>query len=157
MLDFVKSVTSEDADKGMKDSWKRFKTRLIAAFILFVVPIFITLLLDLFIGKKISSDPFCELLNNNSNSNSNSNSSTDNQPSKISIVDFNFGVNLTDATVTVKNEKKGEKYDCEIKLSKDKFSHTVNLIDQPTECNTNYEVKCTSKSSTVFHCRVYKK
>lgn len=60
MLDFVKVLATGDADKGMKEAWKRFQTRLIAAVLLFLVPFILEILITTILPEKyIDEDPFC--------------------------------------------------------------------------------------------------
>ena len=61
-LDFIKAVASGDSDKEMKNAFKRFSTRLIAAILLFVIPFILAFLMDIFIGNQNGYDmdnPFC--------------------------------------------------------------------------------------------------
>ena len=62
MVDFVKAIMGDDADKEMKTASKRLMTRIIAAILLFIVPVILAFLLDTFIGNKDgydSDNPFC--------------------------------------------------------------------------------------------------
>lgn len=64
-LDFIKTIASGDADKEMKNTFKRFGTRLIAAALLFLVPFILAFLMDLFLGNQSgynSDDPFCGIV-----------------------------------------------------------------------------------------------
>lgn len=64
-LDFVRTVASGDADKEMKNSFKRFSTRLIAAALLFLVPLILAFLMDMFLGNQDgynSDNPFCSIV-----------------------------------------------------------------------------------------------
>ena len=64
-LDFIKTVASGDADKEMKNTFKKFGTRLIAAALLFLVPFILAFLMDLFLGNQNgynSDDPFCGIV-----------------------------------------------------------------------------------------------
>ena len=64
-LDFVKVVASGDADKEMKSAFKRFGTRLIAAVLLFLVPVILAFLMDTFLGNQSgydSDNPFCDIV-----------------------------------------------------------------------------------------------
>ena len=64
-LDFVRTVASGDADKEMKNTFKRFSTRLIAAALLFLVPFILAFLMDLFLGNQDgynSDNPFCSIV-----------------------------------------------------------------------------------------------
>ena len=61
-LDFVRTVASGDADKEMKNTFKRFSIRLIAAALLFLVPFILAFLMDLFLGNQSGyniDNPFC--------------------------------------------------------------------------------------------------
>ncbi len=61
-LDFVKVLANGDADKEMKTAFKRFMTRLGAAALLFIIPLILAFLLDVFLGNKDGYDPdnpFC--------------------------------------------------------------------------------------------------
>jgi len=65
MLDFVKAVVSSDADKGMKDAWKKFQTRLIAAALLFIVPVILSMVMNMFLDGQTgynSNNPYCGLI-----------------------------------------------------------------------------------------------
>lgn len=64
-LDFVRTVASGDADKEMKNTFKRFSIRLIAAALLFLVPFILAFLMDLFLGNQDgynSDNPFCSIV-----------------------------------------------------------------------------------------------
>ena len=64
-LDFVRTVASGDADKEMKNTFKRFSTRLIAAALLFLIPFILAFLMDLFLGNQAaynSDNPFCSIV-----------------------------------------------------------------------------------------------
>ena len=64
-LDFVRTVASGDADKEMKNSFKRFSTRLIAAALLFLVPLTLAFLMDMFLGNQDgynTNNPFCSIV-----------------------------------------------------------------------------------------------
>lgn len=64
-IDFVKVLANGDADKEMKNAFKRFVTRLGAAALLFLVPVILAFLLDLFIKPDSgynSSNPFCDIV-----------------------------------------------------------------------------------------------
>ena len=64
-VDFVKVLANGDADKEMKNAFKRFLTRLGAAALLFLVPIILAFLLDLFIKPDLGYDPdnpFCDIV-----------------------------------------------------------------------------------------------
>ena len=68
-VDFVKVLANGDADKEMKNAFKRFLTRLGAAALLFLVPIILAFLLDLFIKPDSGYDPdnpFCNIVDWNS-------------------------------------------------------------------------------------------
>lgn len=61
-LDFVKVLANGDADKEMKNAFKRFMIRLGAAALLFIIPLILAFLLDVFLGNKDGYDPdnpFC--------------------------------------------------------------------------------------------------
>lgn len=61
-LDFIKTVASGDADKEMQNTFKKFRTRIIAAVLLFLVPFVLAFLMDLFLGNQVgydSDNPFC--------------------------------------------------------------------------------------------------
>jgi len=65
MLDFVKAIASGDPDKENKTAFKRLTTRLIAAALLFLVPLILGFLMDLFLGNDENygkEDPFCNLV-----------------------------------------------------------------------------------------------
>ena len=64
-IDFVKVIVNGDADKEMKTAFKRFLTRLIAAALLFIIPIIIAFLLDIFMKPDSgyeSDNPFCKVI-----------------------------------------------------------------------------------------------
>lgn len=61
MLDFTKVLVAGEADKEMNSAWKRFKTRLIAAALLFIIPMILSMLINIFIGDKIDNNPYCDL------------------------------------------------------------------------------------------------
>ena len=64
-LDFVRTVASGDADKEMKNTFKRFSTRLIAAALLFLVPLILAFLMDMFLGNQDgynTNNPFCSIV-----------------------------------------------------------------------------------------------
>ena len=64
-LDFVRTVASGDADKEMKNTFKRFSTRLIAAALLFLVPLTLAFLMDMFLGNQDgynTNNPFCSIV-----------------------------------------------------------------------------------------------
>lgn len=64
-LDFIKVIANGDADKEMKTAFKRFMTRLIAAALLFIIPIILAFLLDIFLGSEEgydSDNPFCNVV-----------------------------------------------------------------------------------------------
>ena len=68
-VDFVKVLANGDADKEMKNAFKRFVTRLAAAALLFLVPIILAFLLDLFVKPGSGYDPdnpFCDIVDWNS-------------------------------------------------------------------------------------------
>ena len=61
-LDFIKVLANGDADKEMKTAFKRFMTRLGAAALLFIIPLILAFLLDMFLGNQDgydSNNPFC--------------------------------------------------------------------------------------------------
>jgi len=63
-LDFIKAMASGDAEKEMKSAWTRLITRLIAAILLFLIPIILAFLLDRFLGVTPGNgynpdNPFC--------------------------------------------------------------------------------------------------
>ncbi len=64
-VDFVKVLANGDADKEMKNAFKRLLTRLGAAALLFLVPIILAFLLELFIKPDSGYDPdnpFCDVV-----------------------------------------------------------------------------------------------
>lgn len=64
-LDFIKSIVSGDADKGSKEAFKKFSTRLIAAVLLFIIPFVLAFLMDIFLGNQDgynSENPFCGIV-----------------------------------------------------------------------------------------------
>ena len=61
MIDFTKVLVAGEADKEMKSAWKRFKTRLIAAALLFIIPMILSMLINIFIGDEINNNPYCNL------------------------------------------------------------------------------------------------
>ncbi len=64
-LEFIKSIVSGDADKGSKEAFKKFSTRLIAAVLLFIIPFILAFLMDIFLGNEDgynSEDPFCGIV-----------------------------------------------------------------------------------------------
>lgn len=62
MIDFVKVLSSNDPDKDMQNAGKRFKVRIIAAALLFLIPVLLSTVLNIFIGDKLENDPFCEVI-----------------------------------------------------------------------------------------------
>ena len=65
MVSIIKTVASGDADKEMKNTFKKFGTRLIAAVLLFLIPFILAFLMDLFLGNQNgynSDDPFCGIV-----------------------------------------------------------------------------------------------
>ena len=65
ILDFIKVVASGDADKEMKTAFKKFSIRILAAILLFLIPIIIAFLLDTFLGNKSGyneDNPFCDVV-----------------------------------------------------------------------------------------------
>lgn len=79
MLDFVNVITSGDADKEMKQAGKRFKNRLIAAVLLFLAPVLLSTVINIFIGDEIDNNPYCGLLENSNSNNSGGSGSTSNR------------------------------------------------------------------------------
>ena len=64
-LDFVKAIASGDADKEMKSAFKKFTTRMIAAALLFIVPLVLAFMMDTFLGNQDGYDPgnpFCDVI-----------------------------------------------------------------------------------------------
>lgn len=64
-LDFIKAIASGDSDKEMKTAFKRFSTRILAAILLFIIPIILAFLMDTFIGNQDGYDPenpFCNVV-----------------------------------------------------------------------------------------------
>lgn len=64
-LDFIKAVASPDADKEMKTAWKHFVIRIVAAILLFIIPIILAFMMDIFLGNKDgynSDNPYCGLI-----------------------------------------------------------------------------------------------
>lgn len=64
-LDFIKVLASGDSDKEMKNAFKRFSTRLIAAVLLFIIPVILAFLMDVFLGNQSGYDednPFCDVV-----------------------------------------------------------------------------------------------
>lgn len=62
MIDFTKVLIAGDAEKESKDAWKKFKIRLFAAALLFVIPFIIQIPLNLIMGSGNgydSDNPFC--------------------------------------------------------------------------------------------------
>lgn len=61
MLDFVKVIVNNDADKEMKTAWKRLLYRLIAAALLFIIPVLLAWMMDIVLkGTDYNSaNPFC--------------------------------------------------------------------------------------------------
>lgn len=67
-LDFIRTVANGDADKEMKNTFKRFSTRLISAALLFLVPFILAFLMDMFLGNQNgynSDNPFCDVVDFN--------------------------------------------------------------------------------------------
>lgn len=61
-LDFIKVIASGDSDKEMKNAFKRFSIRILAAILLFIIPVILAFLMDAFIGNQEGYDtdnPFC--------------------------------------------------------------------------------------------------
>ena len=64
-LDFIKAIASGDSDKEMKSAFKRFTTRMIAAALLFIIPLILAFMMDTFIGNQDgydSENPFCSVV-----------------------------------------------------------------------------------------------
>jgi len=64
-LDFIKVLAAGDADKEMKNAFKRFSIRILTAILLFIIPVLIAFLLDVFIGNQDgynSDNPFCDIV-----------------------------------------------------------------------------------------------
>ncbi len=64
-LDFVKVVASGDADKEMKNAFKKFGIRIVSAVLLFIVPVILAFLMDTFLGNQDgydSGNPFCGIV-----------------------------------------------------------------------------------------------
>jgi len=64
-LDFIKVIATGDSDKEMKNAFKRFSTRILAAILLFIIPIILAFLMDTFIANKSgynSDNPFCDVV-----------------------------------------------------------------------------------------------
>lgn len=65
IVDFVKVVANGDADKEMKNAFKRFGIRIAAAALLFLIPVILAFLMDTFLGNQSgynSDDPFCSVV-----------------------------------------------------------------------------------------------
>lgn len=60
MLDFTRVLAVGDADKGLKDAFKKFQTRLIAAALLFLVPAILSLIINGVMPD--ISNPFCDVI-----------------------------------------------------------------------------------------------
>ena len=63
--DFIKAIASGDSDKAMKTAFKRFTIRIVAAILLFIIPIILAFLMDTFIGNQNGYDtdnPFCDIV-----------------------------------------------------------------------------------------------
>lgn len=64
-VDFIKVIANGDADKEMKNAFKKFMIRLGAAALLFIIPIIIAFLLDIFMKPNSgyeSDNPFCNVI-----------------------------------------------------------------------------------------------
>ena len=64
-VDFIKVIANGDADKEMKNAFKKFMIRLGAAALLFIIPIIIAFLLDIFMRPDSgyeSDNPFCNVI-----------------------------------------------------------------------------------------------
>ena len=65
IVDFIKVVANGDADKEMKNAFKRFGIRIAAAALLFLIPVILAFLMDTFLGNQSgynSDDPFCSIV-----------------------------------------------------------------------------------------------
>ena len=64
-IDFIKAMVSDDADKEMQTAAKHFRTRIIAAVLLFLVPYMVVFMLDIFLKNKDgydSDNPYCNIV-----------------------------------------------------------------------------------------------
>lgn len=64
MIDFVKTVVSEDPEKEQKTAIKKFTKRIIAAILIFLVPTILTFLMNLFLSNEEGynkDNPFCNI------------------------------------------------------------------------------------------------
>lgn len=62
-LDFIKVIASGDADKELKNAGKRLLYRIIAAILLFIVPILLAWMMDVVLDDGYDSDnPFCNVV-----------------------------------------------------------------------------------------------
>ena len=64
-VDFIKVIANGDSDKEMKTAFKRFMTRLGAAALLFIIPVILAFLLDIFLRPEDgydSDNPFCDVI-----------------------------------------------------------------------------------------------
>lgn len=64
-VDFIKVIANGDADKEMKNAFKKFMIRLGAAALLFIIPIIIAFLLDIFMKPDSgyeADNPFCNVI-----------------------------------------------------------------------------------------------
>lgn len=63
-LDFIKVIFNGDPDKELKEAFKKFKVRLIAAALLFLIPMFLSTGMNLILRDEEnydSNNPFCEI------------------------------------------------------------------------------------------------
>ena len=64
-VDFIRVIANGDADKEMKNAFKRFMIRIGAAALLFIIPIIVAFLLDIFMKPDSgyeSDNPFCSVI-----------------------------------------------------------------------------------------------
>ena len=64
-LDFIKTIAAGDADKELKTAFKRFSTRILAAALLFVIPLILAFLMNVFLGNQDGyneDNPFCNVV-----------------------------------------------------------------------------------------------
>ena len=64
-LDFIKVLAAGDADKELKNAFNRFSIRIVAAILLFIIPVLLAFLMDIFIGNQDgynSDNPFCNVV-----------------------------------------------------------------------------------------------
>lgn len=65
IVDFVKVIANGDADKEMKNAFKRFSIRVAAAALLFLIPVILAFLMDTFLGNQSGyneDNPFCNIV-----------------------------------------------------------------------------------------------